>query len=142
MRFFLVCANLHNPKSKTPHLGLNLINPAVTEADMIFHEAAKVSVAQSIADPTESHEMNNDLILTILEAARDTDTRAIFASSAAIYGYPNRSRLMNHTQRSRHHPMGLKNSLSINTAGSITTAMMLKQSRSALSTSRPATTGW
>ena len=64
------------------------LRTAVTESDVVFHEAAQVSVAQSIADPTESHEVNIDPILTILEAARNTDTRVIFASSAAIYGHP------------------------------------------------------
>ena len=64
------------------------LQTAVAEADVVFHEAAQVSVAKSIAEPTESHEVNIDPILTILEAARDTDTRVIFASSAAIYGHP------------------------------------------------------
>ena len=64
------------------------LQTAVAEADVVFHEAAQVSVAQSIAEPTESHGVNIDPILTILEAARDTDTRVIFASSAAIYGHP------------------------------------------------------
>ena len=64
------------------------LRTAVTEADVVFHEAAQVSVAQSIADPTKSHGVNIDPILTILEAARNTDTRVIFASSAAIYGHP------------------------------------------------------
>lgn len=61
---------------------------AVAEADVVFHHAAQVSVQQSVSAPEASHEVNVDPILTILEAARDTDTRVVFASSAAIYGHP------------------------------------------------------
>ncbi len=64
------------------------LTTAVAESDVVFHEAAQVSVQQSISDPEGSHEVNVDPILTILEAARDTDTRIVFASSAAIYGHP------------------------------------------------------
>jgi UDP-glucose 4-epimerase len=61
---------------------------AVVDADVVFHEAAQVSVQQSVSDPETSHEVNVDPMLTILETARDADTRVVFASSAAIYGHP------------------------------------------------------
>lgn len=61
---------------------------AVAETDVVFHEAAQVSVQRSVSDPETSHEVNVDPVLTILEAARDADTRVVFASSAAIYGHP------------------------------------------------------
>jgi UDP-glucose 4-epimerase len=66
----------------------NQLTDAVTEADVVFHEAAQVSVQQSVSDPDGSHEVNIDPMLTILEAARDADTRVVLASSAAIYGQP------------------------------------------------------
>jgi UDP-glucose 4-epimerase len=66
----------------------NSLTDAVTEADVVFHEAAQVSVQQSVSDPEGSHRVNIDPMLTLLEAARDADTRVIFASSAAIYGQP------------------------------------------------------
>jgi UDP-glucose 4-epimerase len=66
----------------------NQLTDAVTEADVVFHEAAQVSVQQSVSDPEGSHEVNIDPMLTILEAARHADTRVVLASSAAIYGQP------------------------------------------------------
>ncbi len=54
----------------------------------MFHEAAQVSVQQSVSNPKSSQEVNVDPMLTILESARDTDTRVILASSAALYGHP------------------------------------------------------
>lgn len=64
------------------------LTQAIDETDIVFHEAAQVSVKQSVSDPETSHKVNIDPILTILEAAKDTDTRVVFASSAAIYGHP------------------------------------------------------
>jgi len=66
----------------------NSLRDAVRAADVVFHEAAQVSVQRSVDDPATSHAVNVDPILTILDAARDTDTRVVFASSAAIYGHP------------------------------------------------------
>ena len=64
------------------------LHDAVRAADVVFHEAAQVSVQRSVDDPATSHEINIDPVLTILEAARETDTRVVVASSAAIYGHP------------------------------------------------------
>ena len=61
---------------------------AVAEVDVVFHEAAQVSVQRSVSDPKSSHQVNVDPMVTILEAARGTDTRVVLASSAAIYGHP------------------------------------------------------
>ncbi|MDT3435460.1 NAD-dependent epimerase/dehydratase family protein [Haloarcula sp. 1CSR25-25] len=64
------------------------LNKAVAQADTVFHQAAQVGVTQSVQNPVESHATNLDPLLTILEAVRGTDTRVVFASSAAIYGNP------------------------------------------------------
>ena len=56
--------------------------------DCILHQAARVSVAHSIADPLDSHSVNTTGTLTVLEAARHHDTRVVLASSAAVYGAP------------------------------------------------------
>ncbi|WP_290812374.1 NAD-dependent epimerase/dehydratase family protein [Halovivax sp.] len=61
---------------------------AVAEADTVFHEAAVVSVARSVEDPLESHAVNAESTLRLLEAARRHDVRVVLASSAAIYGHP------------------------------------------------------
>ena len=61
---------------------------AVAGTDLIFHEAALVSVARSIEKPLTSHEINAEATLRLLEAARDENARVVLASSAAIYGHP------------------------------------------------------
>lgn len=65
------------------------IEAATTDADVIFHEAALVSVTASVEDPKKSHATNVEGTLNVLEAARQQDARVVLASSAAIYGPPN-----------------------------------------------------
>ncbi len=53
----------------------------------IFHEAAQVSVPQSIAQPEMSYEINVMGTLRVLEAARSTGVkRFVLAASSAAYG--------------------------------------------------------
>jgi UDP-glucose 4-epimerase len=61
---------------------------ATTGVDLIFHEAALVSVQGSVEDPLGSHAINATATLAVLEAARREDARVVLASSAAIYGHP------------------------------------------------------
>ena len=64
------------------------VERAISGADVVFHQAAVVSVAESVADPSRSHRVNVDGTLTVLEAAREADARVVLASSAAVYGDP------------------------------------------------------
>jgi UDP-glucose 4-epimerase len=60
---------------------------AAQGCDGIFHEAALVSVPDSINRPRDNHDINITGTLNILEAARKQRVkRIVFASSAAIYG--------------------------------------------------------
>jgi len=53
----------------------------------IFHEAAQVSVPQSVKDPSRSYEINVTGTLRVLEAAREAGVeRFVFAASSAAYG--------------------------------------------------------
>lgn len=55
--------------------------------DSVFHLAAIASVASSVADPVQSHEVNVNGTLTMLMAARDQDVRRfVLSSSASVYG--------------------------------------------------------
>jgi nucleoside-diphosphate-sugar epimerase len=55
--------------------------------DSVFHLAAIASVASSVADPVQSHEVNVNGLLTMLMAARDEDVRRfVLSSSASVYG--------------------------------------------------------
>lgn len=64
------------------------LREAVEQADIVFHVAAEVNVERSVANPADSSAVNVDPMLTVLDAARETDTRVVFSSSAAIYGQP------------------------------------------------------
>lgn len=64
------------------------VTRAVDDVDLIFHEAANVSVERSVEVPVESHKINVDATLRLLEHARNEDARFVYASSAAIYGTP------------------------------------------------------
>lgn len=61
---------------------------AMTDVNIVFHQAALVSVTESIDHPVESHDVNVGGTLSVLERARDEDARVVFASSTAIYGEP------------------------------------------------------
>jgi nucleoside-diphosphate-sugar epimerase len=55
--------------------------------EVVFHEAAIVSVPYSVEHPQESHDVNIQGTINVLQAARKAKTRrVVFASSAAIYG--------------------------------------------------------
>lgn len=55
--------------------------------EVIFHEAAIVSVPYSVEHPQETHDVNLQGTINVLEAARRRGVkRVVFASSAAIYG--------------------------------------------------------
>ncbi|SFB93345.1 UDP-glucose 4-epimerase [Halobiforma haloterrestris] len=66
----------------------DLLRRAADGADLIFHQAAIVSVTQSVDEPWESNRTNLDAGLLVLEQARREDARVVLASSAAIYGHP------------------------------------------------------
>ncbi|APX00122.1 UDP-glucose 4-epimerase [Halobiforma lacisalsi AJ5] len=66
----------------------DLLRRAASGADLIFHQAAIVSVTQSVDEPWESNRTNLDAGLLVLEQARREDARVVLASSAAIYGHP------------------------------------------------------
>lgn len=55
--------------------------------DAILHEAAQVSVPQSVVDPLRSYAVNVNGTLSLLEAARQAGVRRfVFAASSAAYG--------------------------------------------------------
>ncbi|MFC7130253.1 NAD-dependent epimerase/dehydratase family protein, partial [Haloferax chudinovii] len=64
------------------------IAEATSDVDLIFHQAAKVSVSKSVDDPFRYHSVNTTATLRLLESARREDARVVLASSAAIYGRP------------------------------------------------------
>lgn len=61
---------------------------AMSGIDLVFHEAALVSVEKSVENPRDSHTTNARPTLTVLEEARNVGARVVVASSAAVYGSP------------------------------------------------------
>ena len=69
----------------------NLMKKIITtnEFDYIFHLAAIASVADSVERPVETHQVNFESVLMLLELVREHQKklkRLVFASSAAVYG--------------------------------------------------------
>jgi nucleoside-diphosphate-sugar epimerase len=62
----------------------------LTNADIVFHLAAQVSVPESMNNPDECFEINVTGTFNLLEAARKhTIKRFLFSSSCAVYGEKN-----------------------------------------------------
>lgn len=63
------------------------LKPAMAGVDFVFHEAALVSVFDSVERPLDNHEINITGTLNVLTAARAAGVkRVVVASSSAIYG--------------------------------------------------------
>ncbi|QZA87665.1 GDP-mannose 4,6-dehydratase [Salinarchaeum sp. IM2453] len=84
-----------------------LLNSLAEQVEVIFHQAALVSVEASVKNPVESHQRNAEATLTVLEAARMTDTRVVVASSAAIYGHPETVPISENHSKHPTSPYGL-----------------------------------
>lgn len=66
---------------------LAAVSRAVSGCEVVFHQAAVVSVPYSVEHPQESHDVNIQGTLNVLLAAREARVRRVlFASSAAVYG--------------------------------------------------------
>jgi nucleoside-diphosphate-sugar epimerase len=66
---------------------LALVEQVAAGCEVIFHEAAVVSVTQTVKDPLTSAQVNDLGTLNVLEAARRKRVRrVVLASSSAVYG--------------------------------------------------------
>jgi len=64
------------------------VTGAMEGVDIVFHEAAMVSVPESIKQPVDCHELNGSATVNVFDCARRQDARVVLASSAAVYGNP------------------------------------------------------
>jgi UDP-glucose 4-epimerase len=63
------------------------VQQAMSQVDIVFHEAAIASVPETVGNPLASERVNYRGTLNILEAARHANVkRVMFACSAAVYG--------------------------------------------------------
>jgi len=69
------------------------LDRAIEGAEVVFHEAAVASVAESLIAPVATNEVNvTGTIEVVLAAARHHVRRVILAASCAVYGVPERLR--------------------------------------------------
>jgi UDP-glucose 4-epimerase len=83
------------------------IERAMDGMDLVFHEAALVSVDKSVERPQLSHETNATPTLSVLDAARENDARVVLASSAAIYGRPSSVPIVESDPKRPNSPYGI-----------------------------------
>lgn len=66
---------------------LNFLIEIFKDVDIVFHQAAFISVPQSILMPNSCNEVNVNGVLNVLNAARKEDVeKVVFASSSSVYG--------------------------------------------------------
>lgn len=66
---------------------LELINRALKNAEVVFHEAAIPSVPRSVESPEQSHIASVDGTFNLLQAARQQSVRrVVYAASSSAYG--------------------------------------------------------
>lgn len=64
-----------------------IVRKALRDVEMVFHEAAFVSVPESISNPQACFDINVTATLSLFDLARDARVRrVVIASSAAVYG--------------------------------------------------------
>ena len=64
-----------------------LLDQVVKGCEVVFHQAAVVSVTQSVQDPSHSCEVNDLGTVRVLDASRNNGVRrVVMASSSAVYG--------------------------------------------------------
>jgi len=84
----------------------DLLSAAMEGVDVVFHQAAVVSVPRSVEEPVGTHAVNATGTLRVLEAARATGARVVLASSAAVYGRPERTPIPEDHRLSPRSPYG------------------------------------
>jgi len=66
---------------------IGFLSDSMKGADYVFHEAALVSVFDSVDRPLDNHSINITGTLNVLSSARENQVkRVVMASSAAVYG--------------------------------------------------------
>jgi len=120
------------------------VREAMDGADVVFHEAAMVSVPASVEAPMDCHGVNGTATLQLLDVARQTDSRVVLASSAAIYGHPKTVPVSESALKQPTSPYGVEKLTNDGTRACTRSSTDWRPSRSGISTStgraRPAST--
>jgi len=83
------------------------VEDALSEVDVVYHQAAVASVSQSIEEPHHTTDVNCTGTASVLAAAADTDVeRVVLASSSAVYAPDASIPLSEDAQTSPQSPYG------------------------------------
>ncbi len=83
------------------------VREAMAGVDIVYHQAAMVSVEQSVEHPLRSHAVTSNGSLVVLDCARREDARVVLASSAAVYGHPESVPISESAPKSPTSPYGI-----------------------------------
>ncbi|SMH72282.1 NAD-dependent epimerase/dehydratase family protein [Candidatus Nitrosotalea okcheonensis] len=105
-------ANLSKVLDQIDFLKFDILNydklrEAVKDIDGIFHHAALTSVQDSFLRPEEYERVNVQGTENILRAAKEFEIKVVFASSASVYGNPEKIPIKEDAERRPLNPYGL-----------------------------------
>lgn len=80
---------------------------AMSGVDLVFHLAALIDVEAATARPRTCHAVNATGTLALLDLARREDARVVYASSAAVYGPPERLPVSESDRKTPQSPYGI-----------------------------------
>ena len=83
------------------------LGTAMQGTDVVFHQAALANVRTAIRSPVEGHRRTASGTVKVLDAARREDVRVVTASSAAIYGEPDRLPIHESDSKTPTSPYGI-----------------------------------
>jgi UDP-glucose 4-epimerase len=88
-------------------LDYNSLQKILSTCDCVFHHAALTSVSDSLEKPKEYHEVNVSGTENVLKLAKEYGFKVIFASSASVYGNPEKIPITEDATRKPLNPYGL-----------------------------------
>lgn len=88
-------------------LNYDSLQKILSKCDGVFHHAALTSVSESLDRPKEYHEVNVSGTENILKLAKEYGFKVIFASSASVYGNPEKIPIKEDSTRKPLNPYGL-----------------------------------
>jgi len=83
------------------------LGTAMRGTDVVFHQAAMANVQTATRSPVEGHRRTASGTVKVLDAARREDVRVVTASSAAIYGEPDRVPIHESDPKTPTSPYGI-----------------------------------
>ena len=104
--------NLDSIKKEIEFQNIDILNydnlqKTLRNCDYVFHHAAMTSVSDSFVKPKEFHDTNVTGTENILKLAKEYGFKVIFASSASVYGNPQKIPIKEDAEKRPLNPYGL-----------------------------------